>query len=91
MASRRTRRILWVVGLAVSTGAGAAARAAGQGSSPAPVQMTREEDHARTMKLLGLTEMPRGATSASVETYDESKANPYPKLPDPLVLKNGKK
>jgi len=23
--------------------------------------------------------------------YDESKANPYPKLPDPLVLKNGKK
>src|SRR5687768_2946882 len=91
MASRRTRRILWVVGLAVSTGAGVAARAAGQGSSPAPVQMTREEDHARTMKLLGLTEMPRGAASASVETYDEAKANPYPKLPDPLVLKNGKK
>ncbi len=23
--------------------------------------------------------------------YDESKANPYPNLPDPLVLKNGKK
>ena len=23
--------------------------------------------------------------------YDESKANPYPKLPDPLTLKNGKK
>jgi hypothetical protein len=23
--------------------------------------------------------------------YDETKANPYPKLPDPLVLKNGKK
>lgn len=23
--------------------------------------------------------------------YDEAKANPYPKLPDPLVLKNGKK
>jgi len=23
--------------------------------------------------------------------YDESKANPYPKLPDPLVMKNGKK
>ncbi len=91
MGSRRSRQILWVVGLAVSTGAGAAARAAGQGSSPAPVQMTREEDHARTMKLLGLTEMPRGAASASVETYDESKANPYPKLPDPLVLKNGKK
>ena len=23
--------------------------------------------------------------------YDESKANPYPVLPDPLVLKNGKR
>src|SRR2546430_4915083 len=23
--------------------------------------------------------------------YDESKANPYPSLPDPLMLKNGKK
>lgn len=23
--------------------------------------------------------------------YDESKANPYPNLPDPLVLKNGRK
>jgi hypothetical protein len=77
--------------VAVSTGAGVAARMADQGSSPAPVQMSREEDHARTMKLLGLTEMPRGAASASVETYDEAKANPYPKLPDPLVLKNGKK
>jgi hypothetical protein len=91
MGSRNTRRILWVLGLAVSASAGAAARMADQSSSPAPVQMTREEDHARTMKLLGLTEMPRGAASASAETYDESKANPYPKLPEPLVLKNGKK
>jgi hypothetical protein len=91
MASRNTRRIFWVAGLAISTGAGAAVRATDQAASPAPVQMTREEDHARTMKLLGLTEMPRGAASASVETYDEAKANPYPKLPDPLVLKNGKK
>jgi hypothetical protein len=53
--------------------------------------MTREEDHARTMKLLGLATMPRGAASASAETYDEAKANPYPKLPDPLVMKNGRK
>jgi hypothetical protein len=27
----------------------------------------------------------------SFANYDESKANPYPDLPDPLVLKNGKK
>ena len=93
MASRSTRQILWVVALAVSTGAGAAARAAGQGSSPAPVQMTREEDHARTMKLLGLTEMPRGAASASVENVRNRIRRPIRirSCPIPVVLKNGKK
>ncbi len=29
--------------------------------------------------------------SANYANYDESKANPYPLLPDPLVLKNGQK
>jgi hypothetical protein len=43
------------------------------------------------MDLLKLTELPKGATSSSPDTYDESKANPFPKLPDPLVAKNGKK
>ena len=32
---------------------------------------------------------PEGQPGAA--NYDESKANPYPKLPDPLVLKNGRK
>jgi hypothetical protein len=91
MASRTSRRILWAVALGLSTIAAGSAGTAGQAPSDGPVQMTREEDHARTMKQLGLTAMPRGATSASVETYDESKANPYPTLPDPLVMKNGKK
>ena len=31
---------------------------------------------------------PDGTNAAN---YDESKANPYPNLPDPLVLKNGRK
>ena len=91
MASRSSRRILWTVALSLSTIAPGLTRTAGQTPSDGPVQMTREEDHARTMKLLGLTALPRGATSASVDTYDESKANPHPALPDPLVMKNGKK
>src|SRR5205807_7893969 len=33
----------------------------------------------------------RDAKAPNAANYDESKANPYPKLPDPLVLKNGKK
>ena len=27
----------------------------------------------------------------SIPNYDESKANPYPELPDPLTLNNGQK
>ena len=90
MTSRYTR-LLWLGALTLTTIAAGATRTNSQAPADGPVQMTREEDHARTMKLLGLTTMPRGAVSASAETYDEAKANPYPKLPDPLALKNGRK
>ncbi len=60
-------------------------------SAPSPVQMTSQEDRQRMMDLLHITSIPPGAQSANPDTYDESKANPYPKLPDPLVLKNGKR
>ena len=88
------RSMPWLVALALfALGGGPTTRGAEQTSSSdaPPVQMTREEDHERTMKLLGLTSFPRGAASASIDTYDESKANPYPNLPDPLVMKNGRK
>ena len=46
------------------------------------------------MDLLHITTLRRGADgdpkSPYAANYDESKANPYPKLPDPLLLKNGK-
>ena len=48
------------------------------------------------MDLLQITALRPGASgnnpqSPNAANYDESKANPYPKLPDPLVLNNGKK
>jgi len=48
------------------------------------------------MDLLNITALRRGADGRSIQApnaanYDESKANPYPNLPDPLVLKNGRK
>ena len=43
------------------------------------------------MTLLKISELPAGAQSSSPDTYDESKANPYPALPDPLLLKNGQR
>jgi len=61
-----------------------------------PVQLTAQQDHKRMMELLNIKELRRGANgnnpkAENAANYDESKANPYPKLPDPLVLKSGKK
>ncbi|MGA2197297.1 MAG: acetylxylan esterase [Bryobacteraceae bacterium] len=48
------------------------------------------------MDLLHITEVRRGRDGNNKDSpyyanYDESKANPYPDLPDPLTLKNGEK
>ena len=61
-----------------------------------PVVMTAEQDHQRMMELLHITLLRPGANpndpqAPNAVNYDESKANPYPKLPDPLVAKNGKR
>jgi hypothetical protein len=52
-----------------------------------------EQDHQRLMNLLGIKELRPGAShdpkSPNPTNYDESKANVYPALPDPLLLKNG--
>ncbi|HEX8889774.1 MAG TPA: hypothetical protein VF779_11515 [Pyrinomonadaceae bacterium] len=63
---------------------------------PPPVVMTAEQDHQRMMDLLHITQLRPGANgndpkAQNAANYDESKANPFPNLPDPLVLKNGKR
>jgi len=64
-------------------------------SLPPPANLTAEQDHQRLMDLLHITSLRRGADgdpkSPNAANYDESKANPYPKLPDPLLLNDGKK
>ncbi len=68
-----------------------------QSPSPLPpVQLTTQQDHKRLMELLNIKELRPGANgrdpkAPNAANYDESKANPYPNLPDPLVLKNGRK
>ncbi len=59
-------------------------------------QIATNEDHARMMKVLGIEKLRRGANGSDTKAdnyanYDESKANPYPNLPDPLTMKNRKK
>lgn len=64
--------------------------------SPAPpVHLTAEQDRARLLGLLGLKDSdlrprPDGdPRSPHATNYDEFKADIYPHLPDPLLLKDG--
>ncbi|MFZ1009317.1 MAG: hypothetical protein WAN65_20920 [Candidatus Sulfotelmatobacter sp.] len=61
---------------------------------PAQAHLTAEQDHQRMMDLLHITSLRRGPDgdpkSANAANFDESKVRSY-SLPDPLVLKNGKK
>jgi hypothetical protein len=60
-----------------------------------PVTFTAEQDHQNMMDQLGIGALrpgPSGNEKApNHANYDERLANPYPDLPDPLTLKNGKK
>lgn len=55
------------------------------------VELSAEQDHRRMMQLLGIGTLRPGANyfadpkSANNANYDESKANPYPELPPPLL------
>jgi hypothetical protein len=65
-------------------------------NSRAQMQRLSADDHRRTMDLLGIKSLRPGRNGMNPQAdnyanYDESKANPYPNLPDPLVLKNGRR
>jgi hypothetical protein len=84
--------LIWLLGYGVI---------AGESRHPAPnrweeIRRLTAEDHQRMMDLLGIKSLRPGRNGMNPQAenyanYDESKANPYPNLPDPLVLKNGQK
>ena len=61
------------------------------------IRKLTEDDHKDMLAKLSITSPLRQGANGSdpkapnAANYDETKANPYPKLPDPLVLKNGGK
>jgi hypothetical protein len=74
----------------------ASAQGAASAATYSPVvHLTAEQDHQRTMDLLGIKELRPGRSGTAGQpnyaNYDEAKANPYPELPDPLVLSDGKR
>jgi hypothetical protein len=65
-------------------------------SSPPPTKLSAQQDHANMMAQLGITSLRRGAEgmnrqAPNYQNTDEARANPWPDLPDPLVLKDGTK
>lgn len=62
-------------------------------ASPEPVTFTTQEDHQNMLQQLGITALRPGRnaneSAPNAANYDESLANPFPKLPDALTLKNG--
>jgi len=76
---------------------GAMTAGSGEAQDGAPVRLTAEQDRERMLALLGLKESdmrhrPAGdARAPDATNYDESKADVYPDIPDPLLLKNGQR
>ena len=87
-----TRSIRWLCLLLLPL----AIRAYQQPAAPNPSQLAAQADRQKMMDLLHIDSLRQGANGSNPQApnyanYDESKANPYPTLPDPLVLNNGKK
>ncbi len=65
------------------------------GMTLAPVTLTADQDHLKMMEQLGIKTLrdgPSGDEKApNHANYDESQANPFPILPDPLTMNDGTK
>jgi hypothetical protein len=99
MRNARARSISKMFGLvlcALIVHAAECAKAQTTGASlAAPAHLTSEQDHQRLLDLLHISSLRPGADgdpkSSHAANYDESNANRDLKLPDPLLLNNGKK
>src|SRR5258708_8836060 len=63
---------------------------------PAAIAAASTAERNRELQLLGIAQMQPGATAYDIgkpgnANYEESKANPYPKLPDVLIMEDGTK
>ena len=63
----------------------------GQGGNRSAIAEASAQDHQRMMDLLHITSLRPGSGAKNPTNYNEAKANPYPNLPDPLMLNNGQK
>ena len=86
---------IFMAALVIGCASAAFGQSLAENHLPPPVTFTAEQDHQNMMEQLGITALrpgPSGDENApNHANYDESKANPYPILPDVLTLKDGQK
>jgi hypothetical protein len=96
--SKLTKALLFCASLSLTAGLAAQtqapAAAAPSASDRAAIAAASRAERDRELTLLGISEMQPGATAYDIgkpgnANYEESKANPYPKLPDVLVMSDG--
>ncbi len=68
----------------------------GQGKATPPVHLSAEQDQQRLLNLLHIDSLRPGVDGShpnapNAANYDESKANPYPDIPNPLVMNGGQR
>jgi hypothetical protein len=69
--------------------------AAGASTAGEPLTWTTQQDHRNMMEQLGIQRLRPGPSgwpgATNSANYDPAKANPFPNLPDPLTLTDGRK
>lgn len=89
------KKLIFIALLVVSVVQAQQGNHPGPGTYPAPVNFTAMQDHKNMMDQLGIRTLRPGPSGNEKDpnhaNYDESKANPYPVLPDVLLLGNGQK
>ncbi|MGA2219686.1 MAG: hypothetical protein ABSG51_16470, partial [Terracidiphilus sp.] len=78
-----------VLRVGAQTGSAAAPQQIRSGPEQPAGQTDSEKEQRREMELLGIKELRPGTEKDA--NWDEAKANVYPKLPDALVEKNGRR
>jgi len=89
----------WLLALCMTTGLLSSVNAQfSMGSQASRDSLNRllQEDYQNMQQQLQITSLRPGKNGSNPNApnyanYDESKANPFPQLPDPLTLNNGKK
>jgi hypothetical protein len=87
--------VVWAGTALVAQQPGTGAPPAQQGAKVRPGQEETQKDHENMKSQLGIKKLRPGPSGTETDpnhaNYDEALANPCPKLPDVLTLKNGQK